>query len=503
MGLRKCFQAVDLQKYRGPRGLVGINPTVLYGEKYYNELITSPRYYYEELFCYETSGATPGVIWVERENNPYGDFVIKHFAIVAQVNWPSWATVVWKYDAQYGHLLEIMRYGTAGFEGEGTIVYDFMCYSPDGGLWWFGPHADAYHGGPLAVSTATFAAITENSFQIDEWEAALGRSLVGVSDFNVDRGRDRIWFRWMTNNVGQVSLYKLSTKEHLADLWTPNQTAGIVCCRDGWTYIKDVCDWICIYDYDGTYFSSFRHPRREPYFGAGGGVAWGWDQYYRRLLMCAAVANSTDGACRNRVKGYYPNPEPQFLTDVVPRQAPRAGRKTVIFSHLGGEGLEPIGSRRATFSGPPGAQSTATDNEGDAINTVVPAASGSLHVGLTVDATVPTPDPAEPNETYAGRTLIVRQAAPTFSDADVTHPNRTVHLSLLSVTGDSGGYSVEWIITSVWYDEVHLVGDSVDWTSPLSAYEPAPGPYYGCYAIAIVTDGTGNKGQSDLKVFSL
>lgn len=476
MGLKSCFRAADRLWYPIWDKDRYCDPP---WENYYNDLITSPRLYMEELACFRF-GADPGLIWVSRESNHRSETTINYLGTTANAEWPSWGARQWKLDNQDGYAIETIPRGN--FSG---ISMGNFAYEPPGFLWSFGGHPFTSGYAAALIDSVSLLPTEIELLNIAEWEAALGKSLLAIRDFNVNRSADRIWVRWMTDRWNHISVYRLSTKEFLADLYTPNATAGIVLTADGWVYVADTDDWICVYDYEGRYYNAFKNPRRETYFGGRGGYAKGWDPINKRLLFAGAVANSVNGQCRMRIVGYYPVAEPAALTIPLPRTVPRATRRTVFMSHLRGEGGEPLASRSTQITGAV-TTTVATDQHGDILVTVTPSQSGTVELDMSVAATVPVPPSPEPQDVVVDRTLVVRivRPAPPGYDDDTQF--------VATVEGAVGAVTVQFATSSggalTYYQAAGQAGDAY--------FVAIHGPVSAWSVQAIAKDSTGNQGLS-------
>ncbi len=368
MGLQPCFTAADALDYQLWDGVVP-------GTHYNDYLITPPRVYSEELQAITTT-YTGGTMWVERSGNKYSEYTLNHWAVMTQYAWPGWGLKRWRLDAQFGHRVSSTAW-------VGSVVMDQITYEPSGFIWWFGAHADAYQGGPTLVDASSLAPTTTHITNA-QWRDAKGNVPGGATDFAIDRGNDRMMVRWNTNAVGEVGIYKYSTKQLLANIYTPNSTCGIIVTGDGFIYVVDVLDWLIEYDYNGVFQNAFRNPRRQTYLGGNGGVVYGWDPFFKRLLFAGVTPNAANGACTVRPQGFYPVAAQAALTPPIPRQVPRKNKRTTFFSHLCGEGAEALANRTAAVSGIVVSTPT-SDLDGDIIFTATPPAAGIDPVTVSVD----------------------------------------------------------------------------------------------------------------------
>lgn len=447
VGLRKCFEAADTLWYDPwPEHLP---PPLIHWHEY---LYSNGRHFSECLAVTNPDNGSsygPGAIWAGAEGNEFDSTTI-HYAnqvLTVLAGSGGGGLDIWRLDGLYGRRLpgqypelyneDVTR--TVG--GVTTIVHhrgdviqrdsdnpyqripydspDFFmqfstggvvhfAYEPSGYLWQWG--APSQIGASVVdqskmLSTAALGHVTPSDFPAPpDFIDAVGN----VADMNIDRGADRLFVRWSnTLSNRRTHIYRISTHTYLGDIWTPNQTAGIVLTHDGFVYLHDVGDWICVYDYAGTFYSAFKNPRRETYLGAKGGIAYGWDRFHKRLLMVGMVADNADGSPRVRVKGYYPEPLAAGLTPPLPLQVPRAGRTIHFLTHLYGEGGEPLSSRRVTanIAGP-----GITDRNGDVELATTPAQAGTEAVTITADASPSTIDP--PESQTGDRGVIVELISP-------------------------------------------------------------------------------------------
>lgn len=362
MGLQKCFEAADLLDYR----LWANQCSNLYNEY----LITPPRIYCEEVHAVKAGGTRPGALYASQEDSPAGVSVINFVAACDQVCWPSWNVTRWTIDGAEGRKLRRVT-----LDGAAALSNDLIAVEPGGSLWWFSGYADAFQGGAVLLNSDTLAATSTKIAYAD-----FGKT--GIEDFAIDRASDRVFVRWLSNNVGQVSIHKLSTRELIADIWAPNKTNGIVLTNDGFIYLTDVYGWICVYDFDGNFYGAMKHPAPS---GVKGGFSFGWDAYYKRLLYLPGTPCATDGASALRVQGFYPLPSTELLSAPIPLSVPRKNRPIYVFSHLTGIGGEPRGGRPVTIGGSAPATMARTDPDGDAVFQVTPQNAGQFTVEVKAE----------------------------------------------------------------------------------------------------------------------
>jgi hypothetical protein len=403
MGLVKCFEAESVLAYENwwihanPSGVDSDDPAVPppdwpcvdwkeagctgpFPDARYNAgLIGSPfagvwpfRRHREEIVQPGTL-SRPGAVWGAHDPNRWDQASIKFMANMSQICWPSWSTKVWRFDAARGRPL-----GT--FYGS-SILLDLFAVEPDGSVWWFGVTADAYHGGPvlLSLSSASVAATTTVI------PAATFEGAISIEDFGLDRAAHRAFVRSNVTGTGKVTIYDFDlatmTATKIADIFTPNQTAGVALTLDGFVYLADVLDWICVYDYDGNFHGAYRNPRANSHLY---GAAYGWDQAYKRLLRVENTPANALGASTLKIEGFYPVPAEAILTPPIPRQVPRKNRRVYVFSHLCGEGGEPLTGRPATLEhGGAVVGEGPTDTDGDVAIAVTPAAAGPYDAEIT------------------------------------------------------------------------------------------------------------------------
>lgn len=363
MGLVRCFEAEDPIAYR-----------LWDGESaapYNAYLITPPRLYAEEI---RPAVGRPGALWGGADPNRWGPSSIGFFAATSHIWWPSWGAGRWKLDGQYGRALARQSGGTA--TGALAVTYGLFAVEPSGAVWEFAGHPILDANGAVLMDVDTMQ-VTPQIIRPEDFAGHAGDAMADVA---VDRAADRVWIRWGANNVGQVSVYRLSTHALLHEIWAPNKTNGLVLSHDGFVYVADVLDWLCVYDYDGRLHGAMRNPRlvSQP-----GGVCYGWDAYYRRLLRLEGTPVAADGASTLRVEAFYPVPQAALLSPPIPRQVPRAGRRIYVLSRAVGEGAEPIVGRVAKLSGGVTAAGS-TDRHGDAAIPVTPPAAGALEVEVSI-----------------------------------------------------------------------------------------------------------------------
>ncbi len=404
MGLRKVYEAA--LSYRD-------NSVLPYtGTMWHGELIVPPKHYKETA---ASSGSSPGMLWSSQAprsvlgapvigNGPggvtrYCNRPISFASITSQIEWPSWNIKRWVVDGDSGTEFQQLCGGVASwselntsfnvnnFYGAQTSMnisqlYGRFVLEPPSSFWRIGNPWDAHAAVQLDAETMVLTGKYLDGASVN------GGVGTGIGDIAVDSVAKRVWVRKSFNNAGEIEAWYYdfnnpSTAQYLHSIWAPNATNGIVLSSDGYLFVMDVQDWIILYDYDGNLHSSFRQPRPYP---CPGGVAWTWDDLYRRLLRVTGTPDAVDGACTMKVEGYYPIPTADSLTPPIPRQVPRKGRRIYVVSRLVGTGAEPVGSVPATLKlNGVAVASGRTDDKGDALLQVVIPAPGTTQVEVDVD----------------------------------------------------------------------------------------------------------------------
>lgn len=374
MGLVKCFEAesyFEYDLYPRPSSLFG-------GVEYHTYLKTPPRTHCEE-------HAAVGTVWTECDPNRWGKTSISHLANLNQVEWPSWNVSRWRVDGTYGRKYVDLDGNTSYRNREGySVVWDKFSWEPRGNggrLWWYGAHADAYHGGPVplvsgaGVTSADPAVGMALSAQVDQAiNLVSGWGLRGgATCFAMDADNERMFAQWDGANIGEVKVFRYPRDgsfdpdvHYLGSIFTPGHTVGTFLSTDGFAYVHDSLGWICVYDYNARFYGALRDVTKiadSPWKG----TCWGWDPFFKRLLRVRVTAPAVNGASTVRAEGFYPIIKEAYLSPPIPRSVPRVGRKTYFVSHVLGESrAEPIIGRRlkATIDGQ--VRYAATDQHGDA-----------------------------------------------------------------------------------------------------------------------------------------
>ena len=344
---------------------------------YHPELVTPPRIYPEEPQSFSGNGYKLGCLWSVNEPTLNGPTTLCFLSVLRKYHWPSWDIRVWKMDGKTGSFLS-SKLGASVFGDDSPgITYGAITWEPQGHLWEYAGHVAVDGLGAVQLDPATLGPVAGTNILP---AAFPGHESDSIQEFAIDRrpGFDRMFIRWSSDRVGQVRVYKASTLEELTQVYACAQVQQLLVTNDGFLYVMDVAGWLHVYNFEGAYHGSVRHPQNETY---PGGVAWGWDGQYKRLLRVAGTANESNGGSTLKIEGFYPVPEVTFLSPAIPRQVPRKGRTFYSLAHLCGEGGEPIAGRAVVVTG--GASGTFfTGPEGDANIRITPTSTDSLELHL-------------------------------------------------------------------------------------------------------------------------
>lgn len=318
------------------------------------------RLYGEEVGAANTPSWAPGAVWANYDPNQFDRGSIKFLATVNRVWWPSWGVNLWRLDSARGRLLEKRDVSSGA-----SIFFEGFAVEPDGNVWWIGGAAQAWHGGAVLLEiTSTGIAVTDTVITLPG----------GYAPIAVDRRAHRVF----TGGGASSRVYDYDpdtgVATYLATIYAPNEIRSISLSLDGFAYVVDALDWILVYDYDGRLHGAWSNRRSSLNLGA----AYGFDQVYKRILRVVNTPSDALGASTLKVEGFYAVPDAAILTPPIPRKVPRKGRTVYFFSHLCGEGGEPITGARATFS-LDGARvaDAATDAAGDAAAPVTTPTPGT------------------------------------------------------------------------------------------------------------------------------
>lgn len=393
MALTRVFRAQDLVQYRhGPVEFP-------FGAHFFPEVEALGQV---EEFAYITVAAPVGVVWA-RTDFAETDYTLFVLSKMHPINFPSWSINEWRFDPLTGQRFsyddenESWSLSSAlqddpqpahriDFGTFNADLIDTVHVEPNGNLWWFGAAATAFNGGAIQLNAATYQPFGD-PISPDDFLDPRGNPPIDIQDFAIDRNSDRLFVRWSTNNVGEVSIYRFSTREFITNIFAPNQTCGIVLTQDGFIYVADEQDWLCQYDYDGVFYGALRNTRRSEYLGGRGGFAYGWDSRYRRLLFLGGVPNEENGDSQLRVYGMFPTPDAALVTPPIPREVPRRGRRTMVFARIFGDGAEPISSTRVSVTGT-AEQNASSDLDGDIVFAIEPENTDPYVVELSANANV-------------------------------------------------------------------------------------------------------------------
>lgn len=215
--------------------------------------------------------------------------------------------------------------------------------------------------------------------------ASFGLSGTRCQDFAISTAEDRVWIQTPSfTDFSQVNCYKLSDRSFVATIWAPNQTAGILPTGDGFVWLFDTYGWFVLYDINGNYRGRMRHSfEAAPY-----GRALGWDRAVKRFLELTVTADASAGVSTLHLRGFYPVPQPVYVTKAYPRLPIRANESNEIWAHLCGAGGEPVSSRlvqtgASVALGLP-QRNLLSDDQGDVTTQISPITTGSQDINLTV-----------------------------------------------------------------------------------------------------------------------
>lgn len=370
----EVVQGTDSLYYQGNRAFL---PSFLPCVRYETPPLGTPplgRMYGEEIV---TPGGLvrPGAVWGTADPTEEGPGEIRFLALVEKVVWPSWDVNLWRFTSATGK-----RRGKTTIGNLGSVMASGGKFFVErtGAVWVYDSHVLVDSLGAAIVSPdsawPTGGAVLPGDFA--------GHATDAILDFAIDRVADRVWIRWAFGPLGCVKVYRLSTREELAAIYTPNETNGIALTHDGCVYVFDVLEWICLYDYEGRLRGAMRAPRSNANLY---GAAYGWDPVYKRLLRVVNTPCASTGASTLRIEGYAPVPEAAILSPPIPRQVPRKGRTIYVLAQACGEGAEAmIGLPASATVGASTVAEGGTDPEGDAVLAYTPAATGPLTMGISV-----------------------------------------------------------------------------------------------------------------------
>jgi hypothetical protein len=319
MGLKRVL-VTDIAEYEQ------MDPDAYEGPGPYNTyLLTPPRIYGEEFRIIE-GGANFGIVWSQAGIGIESDSTIHLFSTMVTYAWPSYALKKWTFDGKTGALISTE-------EVDAGLLWGSFAWEPlgnSGYLWEFGGNPIADDDGAIRVAS-DFASLDASLGALvpDDFTAAIGSDPIVIRDFAIDRASDLVWVRWGIDAPNRVRVHRYASKEHIADLYTPNTTAGIAVTGDGTVFILDELDWLMQYSYAGAFRGGFRHPRAQVYADGTRPVAFGWDSFYKRLLLAGATANESDGASTVRIEGFAPRPKDTLLTSPLPLVPMRKERADV------------------------------------------------------------------------------------------------------------------------------------------------------------------------------
>ncbi|PYJ07922.1 MAG: hypothetical protein DMF06_14290 [Verrucomicrobia bacterium] len=343
-----------------PYALPG-DPSIASGSAdYHPELIAPPRIYAEEIQAITS-------FFVNRERTPWSDFAVHIICQTIQIYYPSYNYIHWRFDGMTGVLLD-RQIGLIG------SLYDYQIYpSRDGSLW-----RVSILGSFFEIDPVTLEEIPDTRQDPAKYGAI--KILVPL----VDRAQNLAVLKTSSEGNNQIGVYDFTSGALVRRIPLSGAPVNIFAEDERRCYVLTSKNLLNLLDYtSGEILSTLKAPPVEA--GALGSLLT-WDRFLRRLLLYTWRASAIDGACLSSFAGFYPVPVAIGITQAIPLLPPRAGRTVPCLVRAygdAGEGIPGVKFARAV-TGPAGFTGAppATDNDGDAIVSVMCAAMGSATIDL-------------------------------------------------------------------------------------------------------------------------
>lgn len=342
---------------------------------YHPELITPPRIYGEE---YDSGGVT--AIFLNQETLVDGYEVIYLLITQNQINWPGYLFRLHRWSASTGAYL-------GGLDS--TVDPVFKTFNQDrNGTLWGCESVTTKRVFKYTIDTTLHDLVTDSVVQFD-FSTFSDITLLNAFSIDIDANK----MMGGSNSDFYLKVWNLSTGALENQIAVPGYPVVVMPEEVNRCYVLTSAGIVCLVDYSTlTVMSAFRV--QTSFTAVSSYKTITWDGSYRRFLSWIYTPVDTTGQNTSVIAGYYPVPQPTYLTAPIPIRPPRKYLTTPILSRMCGDMGESVGGAQVALSLPPGTTIATiggfpaiTDGNGEAIGQINDLDSGSIT--LNAAATVP------------------------------------------------------------------------------------------------------------------
>jgi len=274
-----------------------------------------------------------------------GEFEIWLYTMTTTDDWPSWNTVLMIFNGKTGAFI--------GTEGNSTVMSNArksgvsnytvrdIFTAPDGSIW--GNRNNNWLV-KLNTQTGTF----EEQLSLFDIGGNIG-TIWGLSAIAVDQQAGILITRLGSDAAHQISVCDLATGDFIRrinicgrarSVFIADQQVAYTAAEDGTlTAFNYLTGQVYGALHTGLAYSNFTN------------VAYSWDPYMRRILVCPQVPDTLpDGDCNLQVHGYYPIPLPVGMTPPIPLRYPQKGKTVQVWNRVYGGASEGIAGQELTYT---------------------------------------------------------------------------------------------------------------------------------------------------------
>lgn len=379
------------------------------GSEVYNlYLVTSPRIYGE---AYDGGGEL--AMFLNQEPLQDGYEVIYLWVQQAMVFWPSYNYMLYRFNSTTGEYLGSISTAATLF------VFSQFAQSADGTIYraddtnkvykcQIDPLLGVTSDGVVLYNLSTFAGVISlNAFNIN---AGNSIALIGA------------------NVENQLRVHDLGSGALLRTVTLPGYPVKIMVQNDNLCYVLDSNSVVSLIDFQlGELLSVFKV--QESFTYTAGTLAF--DSKYNRFLAWTASIDTT-GQNTGIIIGYFPAPQPVYLTDPIPLAPPRQYETTPIYTRLCGDMGESIGGVTVSLASSDTTVAlimgfpAVTDGDGESVGTMADVNAGTA----TITASCVTASP-----------IVTPALLPTWSDPLPAGVHGLLYTTTLTAYGGVAPYS--------------------------------------------------------------
>jgi len=328
----------------------------------------------------------PKAVYARRDPRHPTEITLSVLAWLEQVPWPGWNASVWHFNATTGQ--------EVGRAFKGISIFNYWISVSRNGEMFTRDHWSSIR----AIDPETFQ-YTGEAFSPSYWrfpDEQNGRFTSIVAYWVlVDRPANLAMVITNRDGLTSVSKHRLSTGMWLQRYTVADRPKEIHAEDEGRCFVISDRGVITLLDYQhNQILGVLKH--RLP---VGVQRIYGWDQFYRRLLVFERRPDDpATGACQSRIECYRLQTVSTGLQAPLPLQAPRAGRTVPILTRVYGEMGEGLAGQPLTVTDQGAAtvrpSQVTTVHGGWARGSAVCNAAGEAVVTVTLGgAAVVVPDP--------------------------------------------------------------------------------------------------------------